>query len=149
MSRVTGAKGFLLFSVSPRSPWKHLLLSDFTAPQPAPESAEGLLDRADTLKRNRCRCPALYARAQHLFDAQTPKALYAEVSQVPPDESKCCGQDLPTDPRPGRPAAQEVEQGSVFHNPGMLETNYDADRHGPEEVKSLALKQRRSNLLTS
>jgi hypothetical protein len=54
----------------------------------------------------------LYARAQHLFDVQKQrsKALYAEVSQVPPDESGSVPgkifhltQDL------GRPAAQEAE----------------------------------------
>ena len=57
----------------------------------SPESAEGLLDRADILAwGNRwIEAQPLYARAQRLFEAhnQSSKALYAQVSQVPANES--------------------------------------------------------------
>ncbi|WP_211256431.1 hypothetical protein, partial [Edaphobacter aggregans] len=109
-----------------------------------------MLDRADTLAWGNRWADAqpLYARAQHLFDAQKErsKALYAEVSQVPPDESGSVPakifqltQDL------GRPAAQEAETRlRILTIRGMLETNYDAAqaRSTWEEVKALALKQR-------
>jgi hypothetical protein len=56
-----------------------------------PESADELIDSADTLAWGNRWADALplYPRAQHLFNAQQQpsKALYAQVSQIPPDES--------------------------------------------------------------
>lgn len=56
-----------------------------------PESAEGLLNRADTLSwMNRwAEARPLYAKAAGLFTAahQPAKALYATVSEIPADES--------------------------------------------------------------
>src|SRR5271168_1284477 len=56
-----------------------------------PESAEGLLDRADTLAWGNRWADAqpLYHRAEQMFRGQHEfsKALYAHVSQIPPDES--------------------------------------------------------------
>jgi CHAT domain-containing protein len=119
-----------------------------------PESAEGLLDRADTLAWGNRWADAqpLYARAQHLFDAQKQrsKALYAEVSQVPPDESGSVpGKIFQLTQDLGSPAAQEAETRlRILTIRGMLETNYDAGqaRSTWEEVKALALKQRHFEL---
>lgn len=56
-----------------------------------PESAQGLLDKADALSwTNRWAAAApLYARALTLFQKENrpAKALYAEVSELPVDES--------------------------------------------------------------
>src|SRR6202171_1137660 len=56
-----------------------------------PESAEGLLDRAETLAWGHRWADALplYQKAQQLFLSQhrPSKALYAQVSQIPPNES--------------------------------------------------------------
>src|SRR5437899_10003844 len=56
-----------------------------------PKSAEGLLDRADTLAWGNRWADArpLYQKAQQLFLIQhnPSKALYAQVSQIPADES--------------------------------------------------------------
>jgi hypothetical protein len=121
-----------------------------------PESAEGLLDRADTLAWGN-RWPdaqPLYAKAQHLFAAQKQpsKALYAEVSQVPPDESGSLPskilqltQDL------GRPEAQEAETRlRILTIRGMLEVNYDAAqaRATWQEVGSLAQQLHHYELAT-
>jgi CHAT domain-containing protein/tetratricopeptide (TPR) repeat protein len=121
-----------------------------------PESAEGLLDRADTLAWGNRWADAqpLYARAQHLFDAQKQrsKALYAEVSQVPPDESGSVpGKIFQLTQDLGKPAAQEAETRlRILTIRGMLETNYDAGqaRSTWEEVKGLALKQHHFELAT-
>lgn len=80
----------------------------------SPESAEGLLDRADTLAWGNRWADAqpLYGKAQYLFDAQKErsKALYAEVSQVPPDESGSGSeQNLQLTQDLGSPEAQEAE----------------------------------------
>ena len=73
------AVGSYLYAISPHHTWA-----------PA-ESADGLLDRADTLAWGNLWVPAapLYAKAERLFVAEKrpAKALYAEVSQIPPDES--------------------------------------------------------------
>lgn len=54
-----------------------------------PESPVGLLERADELAWGNKWADAqpLYAKAEHLFDTQNQpsKALYAQVSQVPPN----------------------------------------------------------------
>ncbi|MEA2259716.1 MAG: hypothetical protein QOJ51_2541 [Acidobacteriaceae bacterium] len=98
----------------------------------SPESAEGLLDRADILAWGNRWIDAqpLYARAQRLFEAhnQSSKALYAQVSQVPANESVnipetilSLTQDL------SLPAATEPETKlRILTIRGMLETNYDA-----------------------
>src|ERR1700735_5878032 len=56
-----------------------------------PESAEGLLDRADTLAWGNRWADALplYQKAEQLYTSQheLSKALYAQVSQIPPNES--------------------------------------------------------------
>ena len=56
-----------------------------------PESAQGLLDRADDLAWGNqwAASEPLYKRAESLFVIQgrPSKALYAHVSQIPPDES--------------------------------------------------------------
>lgn len=115
----------------------------------SPESAEGLLDRADSLAWGNRWTDAqpLYKNAQHLFAAQKQpsKALYAQVSQIPPDESGSIRgkivqltEDLRT------PEAEDAETRlRILTIRGMLETNYDAAqaRSTWEEVKALALKQ--------
>ncbi len=117
-----------------------------TAP---PESAVGLLDRADTLAWGNRWTDAqpLYLKAQQLYtDQRNPsKALYAKVSQIPPDESgsipaKILGltRDLE------KPEAQDPETRlRILTIRGMLETNYDASqaRSTWEEVKKLAWKR--------
>jgi len=84
-----------------------------------PESAEGLLDRADTLSWvNRwAEAEPLYRRAEALFTAQRnpSKALYAKVSQIPPNESV----DIPATiwsltADLIQPGASERKPGSVF-----------------------------------
>ena len=73
------AAGAYLYAVSPHHS---------SAP---PESAQGIQDRADALAWNNRWTDAqpLYAKAEHLFDSQhePSKALYAAISQLPPDES--------------------------------------------------------------
>ena len=89
-----------------------------------PESAEGLLDRADTLAWGNRWADAqpLYARAQHLFDAQKQrsKALYAEVSQVPPDESGSVpGKIFQLTQDLGKPCSSRGRNKAPYsHNPG-------------------------------
>ncbi len=55
------------------------------------ESAVGLLEHADELSwgNNWAEAQPLSAKAEHLFEVQNQpsKALYAQVSQVPPNES--------------------------------------------------------------
>lgn len=114
-----------------------------------PESAEGLLDRADSLAWGNRWTDAqpLYEKAQHLFAAQkrASKALYSQVSQMPPDESGSIRDkivQLTEDLR--RPEAEDAEtQLRILTIRGMLETNYDAAqaRSTWEQVKTLALKQ--------
>lgn len=99
-----------------------------------PESPEGLLDKADTLAWGNKWAAAkpLYARAELLFEAnhQLSKALYANVSQIPPDESVSAPanilkltEDLAT------AEAQDPETKlRILTIRGMLETNYDASQ---------------------
>ena len=60
-----------------------------------PESAQGLLDSADSLAWGNRWTDAqpLYEKALHLFAArqQPSKALYAQVNEIPPDESGSIG----------------------------------------------------------
>jgi tetratricopeptide (TPR) repeat protein len=113
------------------------------------DSPDGLLDRADTLAWGNLWVPAapLYAKAQRLFVAENrpDKALYAEVSQIPPDESGSVPAKILQLTRDlAQPAAQNAETRlRILTIRGMLETNYDAAqaRATWEDVKTLALKQ--------
>ena len=121
-----------------------------------PESAEGLLDRADTLAWGNewAEAEPLYRRAQNAFLAQNDpaRALYAEVSQAIPNESESMpakilrlSEDLQ------RPEAQDPETRlRILTIRGMLETNYDASKAQTDwaEVRSLALKLRHVQLAT-
>nr|AOS95250.1 CHAT domain-containing protein [uncultured bacterium] len=114
-----------------------------------PESADGLLQRADTLAWGNRWTDAqpFFLKAEQLFTQQhkPSEALYAKVSQIPPDESgsipaKVLGltQDLE------KPEAREPETRlRILTIRGMLETNYDAAqaRSTWEEVKKLALQR--------
>ena len=113
-----------------------------------PESAEGLLDRADTLAWGNRWADALplYQKAQQLYTTQhePSKALYAQVSQIPPNESVsipatlwALTQDL------ARPEAANPETRlRILTIRGMLETNYDASeaRSTWQDVAALAIK---------
>jgi CHAT domain-containing protein len=113
-----------------------------------PESAEGLLDRADTLAWGNRWADALplYQKAQQLYTKQhqPSKALYAQVSQSPPNESVsipatlwALTQDL------SRPEAADPETKlRILTIRGMLETNYDASeaRSTWQDVATLAVK---------
>jgi hypothetical protein len=88
----------------------------------------------------------LYRRAQQLFLSQhnASKALYAEVSEIPPDESVSFRQTiLRLDRDLATPEAQDPETKlRVLTIRGMLEVNYDAAeaRSTWQEVETLALK---------
>lgn len=97
-----------------------------------PESAQGLLDRADQLSwLNRwAEAEPLYAKAAPLFASQNlpSKALYAEVSEIPADESTnepavilrlAKALDTPE----GRDPATRLRILTIL---GMIEINYDA-----------------------
>lgn len=131
------AAGAYLYAVSPHHS---------SAP---PESAEGLLDRADALAWNNRWADAqpLYAKAQHLFDAQhrPSKALYAAVSQLPPDESVSLRSNiLRVTEALQLPEAQDPETRlRLLTIRGGFEIDYDAAqaRSTWQEVERLALKQ--------
>ncbi len=122
----------------------------------APDSAEGLLDRADTLAWGNRWTDAqpLYAKAQHLFEEQhqSSKALYAAVSQLPPDETTSLSaniwrltEDLT------HPEAQDPETRlRILTIRGMFETNYDAGqaRSTWEQVERLAVRDKHFALAT-
>ncbi len=121
-----------------------------------PESAAGLLERADELAwgNNWAEAQPLYARAEHLFDAQhqTPKALYAQVSQIPPNESVSIpGTILRLTEDLQRPEAQDEETRlRILTIRGMLQTNYDAAqaRATWQQVGALAIKLHHYELAT-
>ena len=112
------------------------------------QSAEGVLDRADTLAwGNRWNeASPLFARAQELFTKQgkTSRALYAEVSRIPANEAipiavkiRTLNADL------NRPEAQDPEtQLRILTILGQTEINYDAQDAKATwgRVQSLALK---------
>lgn len=131
------AAGAYLYAVSPHHS---------SAP---PESAEGLLDRADALAWNNRWTDAqpLYAKAQHLFDAQhrPSKALYAAVSQLPPDESVSLRSNiLRLTEALQLPEAQDPETRlRLLTIRGGFEIDYDAAqaRSTWQEVERLALKK--------
>lgn len=121
-----------------------------------PQSARGLLERADILAWNNrwTEATPLYQRAQILFTQQgdAPKALYASVSQIPADESV----DIPaaiwmltTDLT--LPAASDLETRlRILTVRGILQTNQDAAQaHATwEEVESLAKRLHHYELAT-
>ena len=117
-------------------------------PSAPPDSAESLLYQADRLSwggRWEDALP-LYRRAQALFLAQhnLSKALYAEVSQIPPDESVSIRETIiRLDSDLAKPEAIEPETRlRILTIRGMRETNYDAAaaRSTWQEVETLALK---------
>jgi len=116
-------------------------------PSAPPESAESVLYEADTLSwGNRWEdALPLYRKAQQLFLAQhnSSKALYAEVSQIPPDESVNITQTiLRLDRDLAKPEAQDPETRlRILTIRGMLEINYDAGRARStwKDVETLAL----------
>jgi CHAT domain-containing protein len=95
-------------------------------------SAEGLLDTADTLSWGNQWAEArpLYMKAQQLFTYQgkRSKALYAQVSQIPPDETVSVPQNiLKLTEFLATPEAQDEETKlRILTIRGMLEINYDA-----------------------
>ena len=121
-----------------------------------PDSADGLLDKADTLSwGNRwAEAQPIYAKASQLFRLQNrpSKALYAAVSEIPADESVSAPatilrltQDL------AKPETQDPETKlRILTIRGMLQVNYDAAeaRATWQEVFSLAIKLHHYELAT-
>ncbi len=105
--------------------------TDIRAGVAAPRSASRL-NRADSLAWGNRWTDAqpLYEKAQHLFAAQKQpsKALYAQVSQIPPDESGSIrGKIVQLTEDLRRPEAEDAETKlRIFTIRGMLETNCDA-----------------------
>ncbi len=115
----------------------------------APESAQGLLDKAETLSWGN-RWPdakPFYERAALLFSKQNErsKAVYATVSEIPADETVSAATyilSLTTDLQ--KPEAQEPKTRlRILTILGMVETNYNAALALPtwKEVQHLALEQ--------
>jgi CHAT domain-containing protein len=113
-----------------------------------PESAAGLLDKADSLAWNNRWVDArpLYSRAEKLFIAQRDfsRALYAQVSQIPPDESLNIPATiwaLTKDLAKNEAAAPETRL-RILVIRGMLEIDYNASeaRATWREVAALAVK---------
>ena len=121
-----------------------------------PDSAAGLLDRADTLAWGNRWAEALplYQKAEQLYTSQheLSKALYAQVSQIPPNESVsipatlwALTQDL------ARPEAADPETKlRILTIRGMLETNYNASeaRSTWLDVAALAIRLHHYELAT-
>jgi CHAT domain-containing protein len=111
-----------------------------------PESAEGLLDHADTLAWGNRWIDAqpLYRRAEQMFLAehQPSKAIYAQVSQIPEDESvDLPGTILSLTADLTRPEAADPETRlRILVIRGMLEIDYDAAaaRSNWQQVQTLA-----------
>lgn len=121
-----------------------------------PESPAGLLERADELAWGNewAEAQPLYAKAEKLFDAQhqPSKALYAQVSQVPPNESiSVSGTILRLSEDLRKPEAQDEETKlRILTIRGMLQTNYDAAqaRATWQQVGELAVKLHHYELAT-
>jgi len=121
-----------------------------------PESATGLLARADQLAWGNewAEAQPLYAKAECLFESQhqPSKALYAQVSQVPPNESVSVPAtilQLTEDLQ--KPEAQDEETRlRILTIRGMLQTNYDATeaRATWQQVAALAIKLHHYELAT-
>ncbi len=129
------------------------------APHPSlapPESAQGLLDKADVLSwTNRwVLAQPLYAQAAVLFrkERQPAKALYAEVSELPAEESTSVAvKILHLNEALNTEAAQDsATHLRILTIKGMLETNYDAGQALTtwREVAALAMKQSEVRLAT-
>ena len=124
-----------------------------TAP---PESADGLMAQADALAWENRWADALplYFRAEHLFrtEGKPDRALYAEVSQIPPDErGSVYAKILTLQNELLLPEGQNQETRlRILTVKGMLETNYDAAlaRATWEQVESLAWKLHHYDLAT-
>jgi len=98
----------------------------------APESAAGLLERADELVWGNewAEAQPIYAKAERLFESQhqPSKALYAQVSKAPPNESiSVSGTILRLTENLRKPEARDEETRlRILTISGMLQTNYDA-----------------------
>lgn len=121
-----------------------------------PESAEGLLDRADTLSWGNqwAEAKPLYMKAEQLYmyEGKRSKALYARASQIPPDESTSVPKKiLRLTEFLATPDAQDPETKlRILTIRGMLETNYDASqaRSTWMSVQNLALHLHHVQLAT-
>jgi CHAT domain-containing protein len=122
----------------------------------APESAQGSLDKADALSwTNRWAAAApLYARASALFqnENQPAKALYAEVSEFPVDESISVTAKIRRldDALATESAKDSATRLRILTIKGMLETNYDAGLALTtwRQVSDLAIKRGEVRLAT-
>jgi CHAT domain-containing protein len=119
-----------------------------------PESAAGLLDRADSFAWNNRWTDArpLFSRAERLFIAQRDpsKALYAQVSQIPPDESRNMPStilELTRDLTRNEAATPETRL-RILVIRGMLEIDFNASeaRSTWREVETLAMRSRQWEL---
>ena len=121
-----------------------------------PESAQGLLDRADTLSwTNRwAQAKPVYIQAAALFhrENQPAKALYAEVSELPADESTSVpAKILHLTEELSSPAGHDpATRLRILTIRGMLETNYDAGQALTtwREVAKQAMNQGQVRLAT-
>jgi CHAT domain-containing protein len=121
-----------------------------------PESADGLLDRADALAwTNRwAEARPLYAKATELFlqRHEPARALYAEVSEIPADESTSIPENILrlSDDLKRSEAQDSATRLRLLTIRGMLEINYDAGQALStwKEVESLAIKQGQIRLAT-
>jgi CHAT domain-containing protein len=113
------------------------------------ESAQGLLDRADMLSWSNQWVEArpLYAESAKLFrqKGSAAKALYADVSEIPADESMSIPATLlHLKEALSRPEGQDqATKLRILTIKGMLETNYDATQALStwREVEQLALRR--------
>lgn len=98
------------------------------------DSADGLLDRADTLSwgNDWAEARPLYMKAEQLyrFQGKRSKALYARVSEIPPDETVSVPANLlKLTEFLETPEAQDQETRlRILTIRGMLEVNYDASQ---------------------
>ncbi len=122
----------------------------------SPESAAGLLDRADTLAWGNRWADArpVYKKAETAFlrEHRLDKALYAHVSQVPADETGSVeAKILQLSEDLKKPEAKNSDTYlRILTVRGMLETNYDARsaRSTWQEIQKLALKNGQVQLAT-
>lgn len=141
---ILGAPVFYVAAVAPHHSWA------------APRSAQGLLDRADALSwTNRwAEAQPIYAQAAGLFrkENQPAKALYAEVSEIPPDEATSVVTHILSLKRDlDSPEGQDpTTRLRILTILGMLETNYDASEALAtwKEVEKLAVSRGEVRLAT-
>jgi len=121
-----------------------------------PESAAGLLDRADTLAWGNRWADAqpMYKKAETAFlqEHRLDQALYAHVSQIPADETGSVeAKILQLSEDLNRPEAKSEDTYlRILTIREMLETNYDAGaaRSTWQQVGKLAVKQHHYELAT-